>query len=115
MLDTVLRSIFREGAIAARGPDGKLHCVRCTEADAPVIVRIHDYATLRRIARRPGLAAGEAYMDGGLTIERGTLYDVLAKYEGEGGADDGGAEGRASEVWTGEAGGAAGDAGGRGR
>jgi cyclopropane-fatty-acyl-phospholipid synthase len=78
MLDLLLRSIIRDGALAARGPEGKLHCVNCTEADAPVIVRIHDNATLRRIARRPGLAAGEAYMDGGLTIERGALYDFLA-------------------------------------
>jgi cyclopropane-fatty-acyl-phospholipid synthase len=78
MLETLLKSIFREGALAVRGPDGKLHCIRCTEADAPVIVRIRDQATLRRIARHPGLATGEAYMDGALTIERGTLYDFLA-------------------------------------
>jgi len=78
MLDYLLRSIIREGALAVRGPDGKLHCVGCSEADAPVIVHIRDHATLRRIARRPGLAVGEAYMDGGLTIERGALYDFLA-------------------------------------
>jgi cyclopropane-fatty-acyl-phospholipid synthase len=31
-----------------------------------------------RIVQWPGLAVGEAYMDGSLTIERGTLYDFLA-------------------------------------
>jgi len=78
MLDTLLKSFIHDGALAIRGPTGKLHCAGCTEADAPVIVQIRDAATLRRIARRPGLAAGEAYMAGGLTIERGTLYDFLA-------------------------------------
>jgi cyclopropane-fatty-acyl-phospholipid synthase len=42
------------------------------------MIRIHDLATAWRITRNPGLAVGEAYMDGTLTIERGTLYDFLA-------------------------------------
>ncbi len=78
MLEILLKSIIRNGALAARGPDGRLYCAGCTEADAPVIVHIRDNATLRRIARHPGLATGEAYMEGGLTIERGTLYDFLS-------------------------------------
>lgn len=78
MLDHLLKSIIRDGVLAVRGPDGKLHCAGCTEADASLIIHIRDNATLRRIARHPGLATGEAYMDGGLTIERGSLYDFLA-------------------------------------
>ena len=79
MLDALLNSIIRDGALVVRGPDGRTHAVGgVSEADAPLIVRIHDHATLARIARRPGLAVGEAYMDGALTIERGTLYDFLA-------------------------------------
>jgi cyclopropane-fatty-acyl-phospholipid synthase len=79
MLGTLLRSIIREGALVVRGPDGMAHAVGgVSEADAPLIVHIRDQATLARIARNPGLAVGEAYMDGGFVIERGALYDFLA-------------------------------------
>ncbi|HYD86758.1 MAG TPA: cyclopropane-fatty-acyl-phospholipid synthase family protein [Vitreimonas sp.] len=79
MLDTLLRSFILDGALVVRGPDDRTHAVGgVSEADSPLIVRIHDRATLWRLARNPGLEAGEAYMDGRLTIERGTLYDFLA-------------------------------------
>jgi cyclopropane-fatty-acyl-phospholipid synthase len=79
MLASLLRSVIREGALVVRGPDGESHAVGgVSEADAPLIVAIRDRATLARIAHHPGLAVGEAYMDGGLTIERGALYDFLA-------------------------------------
>lgn len=79
MLQRLLDSIFTDGAIAVIGPDGKAYLAGCgTEAEAPVVVRIHNHATLFKLLRKPTLATGEAYMDGGLTIERGTLYDFLA-------------------------------------
>lgn len=78
MLDPLLKTIIRDGALAVRGPDGRLHCANCTEGDASTIVHIRDNATLRRIAGYPALATGEAYMDGGLIMERGTVYDFLA-------------------------------------
>ena len=40
-------------------------------------IRIHDRRTHRRLLVEPDLAVGEAYMDGMLTIEEGTLYDFL--------------------------------------
>lgn len=42
-----------------------------------VLVRILDRRTERRLALNAPLEIGEAYMDGRLTIERGTLYDFL--------------------------------------
>lgn len=79
MLEKVLKSIFREGALLVRVPGDKVFSVGGATAEtATLIVRIHDNATLLRIARRPTLAVGEAYMDGTLTIERGDLYDLLA-------------------------------------
>ena len=79
MLQHLINSIFTDGAFAVIGPDGKAYLANCSnEADAPVVVRIHDDKTLRKIASKPTLAVGEAYMDGTLTIERGTLYDFLA-------------------------------------
>ncbi|MGH6951413.1 MAG: SAM-dependent methyltransferase, partial [Vitreimonas sp.] len=79
MLDALLSSIIREGALVVRGPNGETHAVGgAREVDAPLIVHIRDHATLVHIARNPSLAVGEAYMDGGLVIERGSLYDFLA-------------------------------------
>jgi len=44
----------------------------------PVSVRLTDGAYDTRLGLRPLLAAGEAYMDGVLVIEQGTLFDFLA-------------------------------------
>ena len=40
-------------------------------------IRLHDPALHRRLALNPFLHVGEAYMDGTLTIEDGSLYDFL--------------------------------------
>lgn len=42
-----------------------------------IAIRLHDKATERRLVFNPRLAAGEAYTDGRLTIEEGTLYDLI--------------------------------------
>jgi cyclopropane-fatty-acyl-phospholipid synthase len=42
-----------------------------------VSMRVHDRATARRLALKPKLAFGESYMEGRLTIEDGTIYDLL--------------------------------------
>jgi cyclopropane-fatty-acyl-phospholipid synthase len=48
------------------------------EGLVPVTVKLHDKSLHWKIALRPALAVGEAFMDGTLTIEQGTLYDFLA-------------------------------------
>ena len=42
-----------------------------------ITVRLHDKALHWRLFWQPELCTGEAYMDGTLTIENGTLYDFL--------------------------------------
>lgn len=42
-----------------------------------VVARIVDKRTERQLALNPTLAVGEAYMDGRLIIEQGTIYDFL--------------------------------------
>ncbi|MFT3977518.1 MAG: cyclopropane-fatty-acyl-phospholipid synthase family protein [Sphingomonas bacterium] len=42
-----------------------------------VAIRIRDHRTAMAIAADPDLQLGEAYMDGRLTIERGTLWDFM--------------------------------------
>ena len=39
--------------------------------------------TQRRLVLNPSLAAGEAYMDGTLTVEDGTLYDFLDSHRAQ--------------------------------
>ncbi|CFX01849.1 Cyclopropane-fatty-acyl-phospholipid synthase [Candidatus Filomicrobium marinum] len=42
-----------------------------------VTCRTTDLATEFKISADPTLAIGEAYMDGGLTVEQGTIYDLI--------------------------------------
>jgi len=44
----------------------------------PVTIKLHDKSLHWKLALRPTLVVGEAFMDGTLTIEEGTLYDFLA-------------------------------------
>jgi cyclopropane-fatty-acyl-phospholipid synthase len=44
---------------------------------SPVVVRLADTRTERRLFFNPTLALGEAYMNGSLVMERGTIYDFL--------------------------------------
>jgi len=48
------------------------------EGIRPVTIRLHDPGLEWRLGLQPALTVGEAYMDGKLTIEDGTLFDFLA-------------------------------------
>jgi len=56
---------------------GKTHCFSGAQAGPAVTIRLHDRALHRRIMTNPYLAFGEAYMEGTVTIEKGTIYDAL--------------------------------------
>ena len=47
------------------------------QSGTPVVARIMDRRTERLLFVNPTLALGEAYMDGRLVMERGTIYDFL--------------------------------------
>ncbi|HYC68228.1 cyclopropane-fatty-acyl-phospholipid synthase family protein [Brevundimonas sp.] len=76
-LGRLLNRLIRVGSLSVVLPSGEI--LRAGDADAPdaVRIRIGDYRTMWRLATYPGLALGEAYMDGGVTLERGTLWDLL--------------------------------------
>ncbi len=76
MIEDLIQRYFQEGSIRFLLPGGKT--VSAGDPGEPeVVARIHDLATALRIARRPSLALGEAWMDGTLTLERGDLYAFL--------------------------------------
>ncbi|HVY86659.1 MAG TPA: cyclopropane-fatty-acyl-phospholipid synthase family protein [Caulobacterales bacterium] len=78
MLESFVRSFFKVGRLLVRLPGGKSVSIGgAGETDAPIIVRVRDKQTEWRILANVGLAIGEAYMDGGITFERGDIYDFL--------------------------------------
>jgi cyclopropane-fatty-acyl-phospholipid synthase len=75
-LQSFLRKVVREGALTVRLPDGtslKLGDGR----GPPVVVAITTPRWVTRLALNPSLAFGEAYMNGGLVLERGGIYDLV--------------------------------------
>ena len=75
-LDRILRRFIVKGRLTVRWPDGR----RDVDAggDGPSAgVTLRANATIRRLVLNPGLAFGEAYMDGTLVPEDGGLYELL--------------------------------------
>ena len=75
-VQSVLRKLVRSGDLTLKLPGGA--SVRVGDGTGPeLIARITSAAWAARIATRPGLAVGEAYMDGGLVLEQGRLDDFI--------------------------------------
>jgi len=76
MLGMVLRQLVKRGSLTAVWPDGRIH--RFGDGSSPqVTLKFHGWRTPLAIGLRPDLAFGEAYMDGRVTVENGTIADVL--------------------------------------
>ncbi len=76
ILDPVLKSLIHNGNLRVIDWKNRL-AVYGDGAGTPVTIRIHNLATAWRLIFNPQLAVGEAYMEGQLTIEEGSLYDFL--------------------------------------
>ena len=68
--------LIRVGTLTVIDADGQTHVFGGAEGPTATM-RLHDKALHKSIFRKPQLAVGEAYMDGTLTVEEGTLYDLL--------------------------------------
>jgi cyclopropane-fatty-acyl-phospholipid synthase len=76
LLTKLLDRMVRSGSLTLIDASGRQH--RFGDGAAPhVTVRLHDRALHTKIALNPSLAAGEAYMDGTLTIEEGSLREFI--------------------------------------
>jgi len=75
MFDRLLAHGIRRGRVTVIDHRGRTQTFG--QGEPQVAIRIADAATDRALAFNPWLAAGEAYMDGKLTFEEGSLYDFL--------------------------------------
>ncbi len=75
-VEAYLSRIFRSGELQVTLPGGR----RMTFGDGSeprIAVTVADFATVLRIMRRPSIGVGEAYMQGKLTLQRGSIRDAL--------------------------------------
>ncbi len=73
----LLAEMIRTGRLTVVDAAGRVHPFGPGDSGPDVSVRLHDPLLPMRILLRPSLALGEAYMDGTITIEQGTLRDLL--------------------------------------
>ncbi|MGH7056898.1 MAG: class I SAM-dependent methyltransferase, partial [Acetobacteraceae bacterium] len=78
MLERMLAGFIREGRLVVLAGRKRLVFGTPEEGRAPIIISLRNQLTLLRIALNPGLKFGEAYMDGTLVLEQGTLADLFA-------------------------------------
>ncbi|MEM8803449.1 MAG: cyclopropane-fatty-acyl-phospholipid synthase family protein [Pseudomonadota bacterium] len=76
ILDQMLSTVFLHGALDVHYPDGTFKSYG-DGSGQKVTVRVTDPAMVGKIARNPELYAGEAYMDGSLTVDNDDLYGLL--------------------------------------
>ena len=75
LLCQLMNNIVHQGTLRLQLPSGRS---RSFGVDQPQIaVRLTTMATVWHLLRDPELAFGEAYMDGTLQIEQGSVYDLL--------------------------------------
>ena len=76
LLAELLEQVIEVGTMRLIGPDGRSY--RSGNGSTPAVtVRVRDASVARRLFFNPALALGEAYMDESLTIEEGSLADLL--------------------------------------
>jgi cyclopropane-fatty-acyl-phospholipid synthase len=75
-LQHFLRRVIRDGDLAVSLPSGEV--LRLGDGTGPpVAVAITSRLWALRLATRPSMALGEAYMDGGLVMETGSIHDLI--------------------------------------
>jgi len=76
LLAWLLDHVVQVGTLKVISATGKTHVFSGAPGPSATI-RLHDRALHYKLAFNPSLYVGEAYMDGSLTIEEGTLHDLM--------------------------------------
>ena len=75
-IESFLRDIFLTGDLEVSLPGN--HTIRLGDGSPPhLVVAIADHHTLARIMASPSLGLGEAWMDGRLTLQQGTIQQLV--------------------------------------
>ncbi len=77
VLAGLLERLIRVGRLGVIDAAGRRRLFEGAEPGPSATIRLHDRAIEWRILLDAELAVGEAWMDGRLTVEEGTLYDFL--------------------------------------
>ncbi len=75
-LDRILKRFIVTGRLTVRWPDGKSSVYAGEDGPSAGMI-IHTNSAVRRLLLNPGLALGEAYMDGGVAPDDCGIYDIL--------------------------------------
>jgi cyclopropane-fatty-acyl-phospholipid synthase len=78
LFDRLFKRFMQDGELVVVDPAGRERLYGRPNADRPAVrIRLADNATARAIALNPALGAGEAFMDGRLTLEQGDIFALL--------------------------------------
>jgi cyclopropane-fatty-acyl-phospholipid synthase len=76
----MLGRFVKVGSLTIVDAAGRVHLLRGDAPGPEVVIKLHDAKLHHQLFLNPELRTGEAYMDGTLTIERGSLRDLLTLY-----------------------------------
>jgi cyclopropane-fatty-acyl-phospholipid synthase len=76
LFQLLLKSVVRKGSLKLITADGKEFAFG-DGAPPQIVVKLHGKGLEWTLGLNPDLKIGEAYMEGSLTVEKGTLYDFL--------------------------------------
>ena len=77
LLIKFLNDLFKTGSFVLEDADGKIHLIGKVETKNPIKMKIHDKKLHHKLVLHPDLYFGEAYTDGKITFENGTLSNFL--------------------------------------
>ena len=76
-LISFLNNLFKQDGFELIDSNSKKYVIGNPTKDKPIVIRFLDQKLMQKLLINPDLYFGEAYMDGSLVIENGTLTDFL--------------------------------------
>ncbi len=77
MLKLLLKHLIKKGSLTVVHSNGVKRLYQGSEPGPEVTIKIHNKKTERLLSFNPSLTLGETFMDGGITVENGDIYDFL--------------------------------------